>query len=323
MIKVVVVIAAAGLLLAGCGGSGGNSDGPPSTVDTSDTAKDGNFWRKLNAAQKDQVATFCRAQAATKIGEASNEPVVDPVYSQAYERAQSVDAALVVKRLDDLYSLSYERHRPIRQACSDMVQQAIKVSASGKLPRVHLTVNAPAKTSAAEITLSGTVTKGATVRVRESRLTAHDGTGWYSVKPASVKGTHWSARIALPSAGENDYRIDASADTYRPIKRIGDITRTGGGSAPATGGGGSSGGGGSVLKRFSGNGSTNLGRFTIGSDATLKWTNDGDLFSVIDDSGDIFIQSERHSGSSAVAAGSYTKVQVNAVGNWTIRIVTK
>ena len=320
MNRIWAVFAVACLLLAGCGG-GGKASGPPASVDTGDTQKDGDFWRQLTAAQKDQVAAFCRGQAAVKVGQASHEQVVDPVYSQAYQRAQSVDSALIVKQLNDVYSLSYERSTPIRQACAEIVQRASKVSANGKLPRVHLTVNAPSKTSAAEITLTGTVTKDASVRVRESKLTAHDGTGWYPAKRAAVKGTHWTARIALPSAGENDYRIDASADSYRSVTRLGDITRTGGGSASSSSS--SAGGDGSVLKHFSGNGSTNLGGFTVGSDATLKWTNDGDIFSVIDDSTDIFIQSDADHGTSAVAAGTYRKVQVSAVGNWTITIVAR
>lgn len=60
--------------------------------------------------------------------------------------------------------------------------------------------------------------------------------------------------------------------------------------------------------------------------STLTWTNDGDLFSVMSDlSGGKYlgISSQAHSGDSAVSAGTYNNVDVNAIGNWTIKINAK
>ena len=74
-------------------------------------------------------------------------------------------------------------------------------------------------------------------------------------------------------------------------------------------------------QRFSGNGGKNLGTIKVPTDSTLTWTCDGDIFSVRGESSlGIFVNSQAHSGDSAVAAGTYTGVLVNAIGNWTITI---
>jgi hypothetical protein len=80
--------------------------------------------------------------------------------------------------------------------------------------------------------------------------------------------------------------------------------------APSSGGGGG--------QSFSGNGGKNLGTITVANDSTLTWTNDGPLFTMLDDSG-VPVNSVAHSGTSALSAGTYTNVSVNALGNWTIR----
>jgi hypothetical protein len=72
-------------------------------------------------------------------------------------------------------------------------------------------------------------------------------------------------------------------------------------------------------KHYSGNGGENLGTITISSSATLKWTNDGGLFSIITSEG-VSVNSQASSGSSVLEAGTYHEFQVNAVGNWTITI---
>jgi hypothetical protein len=74
---------------------------------------------------------------------------------------------------------------------------------------------------------------------------------------------------------------------------------------------------------FSGNGGETLPAFTVSHDSTLRWTNDGDIFQIFDLSSDypgINVNSQAHSGSTAVSAGRYSKITVNAIGNWTIRI---
>jgi hypothetical protein len=72
-------------------------------------------------------------------------------------------------------------------------------------------------------------------------------------------------------------------------------------------------------KHYSGNGGENLGTVTVSSSATLKWTNDGGLFSIIT-SESVPVNSQASSGSSVLEAGTYREFQVNAVGNWTITI---
>jgi hypothetical protein len=68
---------------------------------------------------------------------------------------------------------------------------------------------------------------------------------------------------------------------------------------------------------FSGNGGENIGTVSLSADSTVHWTNDGDLFQTID----FGINSQGTSGTSALAAGTYRNVEVNALGNWTLRIV--
>lgn len=85
--------------------------------------------------------------------------------------------------------------------------------------------------------------------------------------------------------------------------------------APAAGASSSS------SQTFNGNGARRLGTVKVATDSTLKWTNDGPLISVLDDSMSLGVNSQGHSGESAIAAGTYTNVMVNAMGNWTISIV--
>ncbi len=75
---------------------------------------------------------------------------------------------------------------------------------------------------------------------------------------------------------------------------------------------------------FSGNGGETLPAFAVSHDSTLRWTCDGDIFQIFDlntsDLDGIEVNSQAHSGSSAVSAGHYSKIEVNAIGNWTIAI---
>lgn len=89
---------------------------------------------------------------------------------------------------------------------------------------------------------------------------------------------------------------------------------------PKEEGAASSGGGGT--HEFSGNGGKNLGKITVPTESTLEWTNDGGVFQIFTNEG-VPVNSQAHSGSTVLEEGTYSKFQVNAVGNWTIKIVPK
>jgi hypothetical protein len=71
---------------------------------------------------------------------------------------------------------------------------------------------------------------------------------------------------------------------------------------------------------FSGNGGKSLGTIVVPASATLHWTNDGGLFQIWDDDFGISVNSQGHSGTTAVDGGTYHHVYVNADGDWTITI---
>jgi hypothetical protein len=70
-------------------------------------------------------------------------------------------------------------------------------------------------------------------------------------------------------------------------------------------------------RSFSGNGGENLGTIHVSQNSTVRWTNDGALFQILA----FGINSQGHSGTSALSSGSYPNVEVNALGNWTIQIL--
>jgi hypothetical protein len=108
-------------------------------------------------------------------------------------------------------------------------------------------------------------------------------------------------------AGWSDFPQQAGA--CQPTATTSDTTSTQTSSAGPSGG-----------QSFSGNGAKRLGTVTVNADSTVNWTNDGDIFQVFDNQSGFGINSQGHSGTSAVAAGTYTNVQVNAIGNWTLKI---
>ena len=71
---------------------------------------------------------------------------------------------------------------------------------------------------------------------------------------------------------------------------------------------------------YSGNGGKDLGTITVSSSSTLHWTNDGALIQIDDDGHGIAVNSEAHSGTTAVEPGTYENVHVNASGDWAITI---
>lgn len=73
-----------------------------------------------------------------------------------------------------------------------------------------------------------------------------------------------------------------------------------------------------TIQRFSGNGARTF-PVDLASPATLRWTNDGDIFQIFTDDA-VPVNSQGHSGESYIDAG-HTIMQVNAIGNWTIELV--
>jgi hypothetical protein len=74
---------------------------------------------------------------------------------------------------------------------------------------------------------------------------------------------------------------------------------------------------------YSGKKGKNLGTITVSSSSTLHWTNDGALIQINDDGNGIAVNSEAHSGTTAVDPGTYKNVYVNASGDWTITITPR
>ena len=72
---------------------------------------------------------------------------------------------------------------------------------------------------------------------------------------------------------------------------------------------------------FSGRGMKNLGTVSVEGDSTLKWTHDGSMFQLSDESMTIDISSEGPLGEVAVPAGAYRYLTVLADGNWTVEII--
>ncbi len=95
---------------------------------------------------------------------------------------------------------------------------------------------------------------------------------------------------------------------------------------------GGGGGGGDASKRspqktrrFSGNGSKNIGTIKVTDDAVLTFRNPGDeiggsLFIVTDQDFKINVNSQGKRGSSVLEPGTYRKVDVTANGDWTMTI---
>ena len=68
--------------------------------------------------------------------------------------------------------------------------------------------------------------------------------------------------------------------------------------------------------KYSGNGGKTL-QIVVSRDGNLVWTNDGDIFQIFEDTGQVSVNSQSHRGTTFVSKGRY-KIQVNAIGNWTI-----
>jgi hypothetical protein len=303
--------------VAGCG-----SWGDEETIGTEDLAENGRFYNGLEPAEARRLAALClRSEQAVRVG------------TPAGRQLQTLSAADLAFALDKFYAGEHARVG-IRDACARL---ALKV-----VSKVELTVDIPrdpfvgfgTTTRSSHYLLRGTVVpEGATVSVAEANrnTSGADASGWAEERDAAVRNGRWRLRVAVRNrGGDNSYRITGESGTHRrarlyvgierrvPIaqeramrerraplreerrqKRIGGATRS-----------------------FSGNGGKNLGSVRIPEDLTLRWTSDGGVFQIFAD-GRVLVNSQGSSGTSAVAAGTYRNVVVNAVGNWTITIEPK
>jgi heme-binding NEAT domain protein len=75
---------------------------------------------------------------------------------------------------------------------------------------------------------------------------------------------------------------------------------------------------------FTGNGTETIGTVVVpAGGAIIKWTNNGAVFQIYDDTDVVEVNSQAHAGQSAINAGAYRGFEVNAIGSWTVDIVPK
>jgi hypothetical protein len=300
--------------VAGCA-SGGDQE----TIGLEDLAENGRFYNGLEPAEARGLAALClRSEQAARTG------------TPAGRQLQKLSAADLAFALNAFYAGEHERVR-IGDACARLALKAVS--------KVELTVDIPGDpfvgfrttTRSSQYLLRGTVQPdGATVSVAEANRSTSgaDASGWAEERDAAVRHGRWRLRVPVRNRGDdNSYRITAQSNPHRPTrlyveivrklpigqesamrgrraqlreerrqKRIGEATRS-----------------------FSGNGRKNLGTVRVPEDLTLRWTSDGGVFQIFADGG-LLVDSHGDSGTSAVAAGTYHNVVVNAIGNWTITI---
>jgi hypothetical protein len=312
-LKLTVLVLAA----AGCGGGGKREHAestptPNATIVAADADKDGKFWETLSDGQQTELAGLCKNLAADAAGEQFGYAVGNHV-------AKASDASVARE-----ISVHYQRdgQGPIGAVCADV--------ARGNVRRVVLTFdgNVGSRSKTANVTKTGSVfPPEADVTVRNDG--GHAGSGSWGerqqvkVNPNSGK---WTVRLALHS-GENDFRLDGKHPGMRGAVEVFYVVK------PKTAAEKAAERAAREEARqeqivastlsYSGNGSKTIGRIKIPQDSTLRWTNDGDLFQIFDDSFGLFVNSQAHSGDTDAPAGSYPGVMVNALGNWTITITPK
>jgi hypothetical protein len=77
---------------------------------------------------------------------------------------------------------------------------------------------------------------------------------------------------------------------------------------------------------FSGSGVKDIGKpdpLRIPTDSTIQWTNTGAIFQIIPASVHVQspVNSEAHSGTATIRKGAYYGFLINAIGNWTVKII--
>jgi hypothetical protein len=326
-------MASAILLGSGCGGGSGASvttttttaapaRKAPSALGVADLHQARAFWAAQSAQGQLVLVRVCKAQvAADARRQASSDSSDDDSIGAGYDAANTVneiDAEGLVPKVTA--SLRAVPNQSIGEACRSLVENG-----------VHPTT----------VTLKG---------VREESVLGADTYVGKSTERLGINGTIEPGGdgaefdIERRSAGDweflNTDRPDASGDfkitlrAYRDKSNLYRLVVRGAGAAqprtvkiyfdrgprtPTDGNAGSTAATPSALS-FTGNGGKRLGTIKVSADSTLKWTNSGDLFSVTDDAGGIFVNSDAHKGDTAVDAGTYKNVVINAIGDWTITI---
>jgi hypothetical protein len=299
---------------AGCA-SGGDEE----TIGPKDLTENGRFYDALEPAEARRLAALClSSEQAALTG------------TPAGRQLQKLSAADLAFALNTFYAGEHARV-PISDACARLALKAVT--------KVELTVDIPGDpfvgfgttTRSSHYLLRGTVEpEGATVSVAEANrnTSGADASGWADERDAAVRNGRWRLRVPVRNrADDNSYRITAQSDTHRRARLyVGiarklpiDEERATGERRPALREERRQKRIGKATHSFSGNGRKNLGTVRVPEDLTLRWTCDGGVFQIVADGG-LFVNSHRSSGKSAVAAGTYHNVVVNAIGNWTITI---
>jgi FlaG/FlaF family flagellin (archaellin) len=77
-----------------------------------------------------------------------------------------------------------------------------------------------------------------------------------------------------------------------------------------------------AVRSFSGNGGKNLGTLAFPRDATLHWTNSGQIFQIFATE-DLPVNSQAHRGTTVIGHGTLHHFQVNAIGDWKITLTPR
>jgi hypothetical protein len=310
----IALIAALAAAVTGCA-----SGGDEKTIGPEDLAENGRFYNGLEPAEARRLAALClTSEQAERTG------------TPAGRQLQKLSAADLASALNTFYAGEHERVR-IQDACARLALKAVtKVELSVDIPGDPF-VGFGTTTRSSHYLLRGTVEpEGATVSVAEGNRnrSGADASGWAQERDAAVRNGRWRLRIPVRNRGDdNSYRITAQSGTHRPTRLYVGIVRK----LPIDQQGATRGRRAQVRKErrqkrtgkatrvYSGNGRKKLGTIRVPKDLTLRWTSDGGVFQIAADGG-LFVNSQGSSGTSAVAAGTYHNVVVNAIGNWTITI---
>lgn len=112
-----VVLALAIAALGGCGGD--SDDAPTTTTAAKPTASaNGAAWAKLDAEQKKRVVGECKAKAAGRAGAG--------VGSDDYQEVMQVSPGFIVRRVDELYAIDYNRDRSVQDSCNQVIDAQLQ-----------------------------------------------------------------------------------------------------------------------------------------------------------------------------------------------------
>lgn len=306
----VVVVCA--LAASGCGGSSGTPKRDARPQEKADSTKvTGARWSSLSVGFQQALAADCIARGGARLA--------------------GVDRKALWQSVGGYYTVSSNDNVTVLDACLTSKPES-KLTVDIDNPVGDETSGDDlvyAKTRDARPTFSGTVSP-ASARVRVSEQIAPGefaapktlrvrGDGGFTYRPYLRKRGENYFKFVAHGKGVKTSSVVVTADLQRPLAEQRAIRarrkaeaeqRRAQKLAAATQG-------------FSGNGAKNLGTIRVSGDSILKWTNDGDIFIVADAGYGIFVNSSAHSGDTVVDAGTYRRVEVNAIGNWTIAIVPR